>query len=75
MYVLTEIAFKSVLMFSFYCILSPRQLTMCARPDGPSYEVMLRGETVEKTLDDNKPNFLVNRHFISWGGVPIGRAL
>eukprot|EP00058_Branchiostoma_floridae_P008647 XP_002594135.1 hypothetical protein BRAFLDRAFT_68423 [Branchiostoma floridae] len=57
-------------------------MTMCVRPGGPQYEVLLRGECVmmEKKPQGvpaaaDAPPVLSNKQFLSWGGVPMGRAL
>ena len=56
---------------------------MQVQPDGPKYEVVLRGEATlgERSLEekseekDEKPVLLCNKQYIAWGGVPVGRAL
>ncbi|KAI8491129.1 hypothetical protein Bbelb_311700 [Branchiostoma belcheri] len=54
-------------------------LTMCVRPAGPQYEVLLRGECVKLEKKPHSaaeaPPVLSNKQFLSWGGVPMGRAL
>ncbi|CAH1277142.1 CEP192 [Branchiostoma lanceolatum] len=54
-------------------------MTMCVRPGGPQYEVLLRGECVmlekKQHVAAEAPPVLSNKQFLSWGGVPMGRAL
>lgn len=57
---------------------------MLIEPEGPSYEIELIGKRLTRsnqpTLSKSKstpskgPVLLSNKHFLTWGGVPLGRA-
>ncbi len=56
-------------------------LLMYVEPDGPGYEIELRGEIgmslpPPHLLQPNRGMLLLsNKHFLSWGGVSIGRGV
>ncbi|XP_033117603.1 centrosomal protein of 192 kDa-like [Anneissia japonica] len=47
-------------------------------PDGPQYEVVVRGKATpyaSKSKAPSTPPILCTKQFVVWGGVPVGRAL
>ncbi|XP_070574369.1 centrosomal protein of 192 kDa-like isoform X2 [Ptychodera flava] len=64
-------------------------LLMTIQPDGPEYEVHLKGEgsipgqlvshtavsSLKSEQSEQKNMLLCNKQFVAWGGVPVGRAL
>lgn len=61
-------------------------LTILVLPNGPQYEVMLKGEMVQEVSrkmasphavfsQAEVPPILSNKQFMAWGGVTLGRAV